>query len=133
MLVHMCFKRIFKKRYEQILSNFEESQISLISANPNFYGQYSLGRGQVRGNGVLILTSDSLFFEMYFPKKKFNFPLRNIRKVDTIKSFLGKTQFRQLLHISFINDKGEEDSAAWLVKNLDVWINRIKQIIQIKK
>jgi hypothetical protein len=129
----MCFKRIFKGRYNQILSNFDESQISLVSANPNFYGQYSLGRGQIRGNGVLILTSDSLFFEMYFPKKKFYFPLRNITKVDTVKSFLGKTQFRQLLRISFINDKGEEDSATWLVKNLDVWINRIEQIIKMKK
>lgn len=129
----MCFQKIFKKRYNQILSNFEESQISLISANPNFYGQYSLGRGQVRGNGVLILTLDSLFFEMYFPKKNFKFPLKNIRNVDIVKSFLGKTQFRQLLRISFINDKGEEDSAAWLVKNLDVWKNRIEQIIKMKK
>jgi hypothetical protein len=129
----MCFQKIFKRRYNQILSNFEESQICLVSANPNFYGQYSLGKGQIRGNGVLILTSDSLFFEMYFPKKKFDFPLKNIKEVDTIKSFLGKTQFRQLIRISFFNDKGEEDSAAWLVKDLDVWINRIKQIIQIKK
>jgi hypothetical protein len=129
----MCFQKIFKRRYNQILSNFEENYISLVSSNPNFYGQYSLGRSQIRGNGVLILTSDSLFFEMYFPKKKFNFPLRNIRNVDTVKSFLGKTQFRQLLRITFINNKGEEDSAAWLVKNLDIWINRIEQIIQMKK
>jgi len=129
----MCFRRIFKKRYNQIVSNFADNEISLVSASPNFYGQYSLGRGQLRGNGVLILTIDNLFFEMYFPKKKFNFPLKNIRSVDTVKSFLGKTQFRNLLQISFINDKGVEDSAAWLVKNLDVWINRIEQIIKMKK
>ncbi|MFW9852582.1 MAG: hypothetical protein ACFFDS_06550 [Candidatus Thorarchaeota archaeon] len=129
----MCIRKIFKKRYNQILRSFEESQISLKATNPNFYGQFSLGRGQVRGNGVLILTADNLFFEMYFPKKKFTFPLKNIRSVDTVKSFLGKTQFRQLLQISFINDDGEEDSAAWLVKDLDVWLSRIKQVIQMKK
>ena len=129
----MCFQWLFKRRYNQILSNFEENQISLISASPNFYGQYTLGRGQVRGNGVLILTKESLFFEMYFPRKKFNFPLKNIREVDTVKSFLGKTQFRQLLHISFINDNGKEDSAAWLIKDLDVWLNRIEQATKMKK
>ncbi len=131
--MYMCFRKIFKKRYNQIISNFDENQITLISDNPNFYGQHSLGRSQVRGNGVLILTTDVLYFEMYFPKKKFSFPLKNIRKVDTVKSFLGKTQFRHLLRISFINDKGEEDSAAWLVKNLEVWTNRIEQIIKMKK
>jgi hypothetical protein len=126
------FKKFFNKRNQEILSKFDQEQIILYSFGPNFFGQESTRYKQLRGNGVLILTGDELYFEMYVPKRKYSFPIESIKSVDTVKSFLGKTRFTPLLRISFINYKGQEDSATWQLGDADVWLNRLQQIVEMK-
>jgi len=126
------FKRFFRKRNQQVLSKFKQEHIILHSFGPNFFGQESMRYKQVRGNGVLVLTGDELYFEMYVPKKIFSFPIKSIKSVDTVKSFLGTTKFSPLSRISFINDRGQEDSAAWRLGDLDVWLTRLQQVIEMK-
>lgn len=124
----ISIKGAFKKRKREILSKFHQEDILEISFQPNFYGVASKKSRQVRGNGILILTREKLFFEMYYPRKEVSIELRSITDIETPKGFLNKTRFRPLLKITFINDEGKTDAAAWELRNLDNWITRIVQI-----
>jgi hypothetical protein len=115
--------RLFKKRIEEIVAKFQESEIIKVSESVNYFGLESKGVMQIRGNGVLILTNKKLFFEMWVkPKTIVEIPLNSIQKIEAVKSHLGKTKFRKLLKISFINDQQNLDSVAWLVRDLEGWM-----------
>ncbi len=57
-------KKLFQKRIVEILDKFKDKNIILSIKNANFFGQKSHKSTQIRGNGVLILTADDLYFEM---------------------------------------------------------------------
>jgi hypothetical protein len=118
----------FKKRKREILANFSEEEILEISLFSNFFGVASRKYKQVRGNGVLILTKENIIFGMFIPKREIKVPIKSIMEIKTPKWFLGKTRFRPVLAISFINEEGKTDSAAWEVRNIDQWVSRIEQI-----
>lgn len=84
----------------------------------NFFGQESLGMAQVRGNGILCITQDKIYFRMLMPSRVFRFPTNGIENIETVKSFLGKTKFVPLMKVTFTNEQGESDSAAFLVRNM---------------
>ncbi|MCG3226291.1 MAG: hypothetical protein H7645_05170 [Candidatus Heimdallarchaeota archaeon] len=123
----------FKKRKKEIISKFQEEEILEISLFSNFYGIASKKYKQIRGNGVLILTKDEIFFGMFIPKREIKISLKSIIEIKTPKWFLGKTRFRPTLAIVFINEEGKTDSAAWEVRNIDRWVSRIDQIRTSKK
>ena len=94
-------------------------------AGANFFGVASLGRRQVRGNGTLVLRADGLSFTRWVPKKDFVFPRDQLLRVEVVRSHLGKSIFRKLLKLHFLNDEGVEDSVAWYVKELDGWVEAL--------
>ncbi|NPD90286.1 MAG: hypothetical protein HGN29_16360 [Asgard group archaeon] len=118
----------FKKRKREIIAKFQNEEILEISFFSNFYGVASKKFKQVRGNGVLILTKEEIFFGMFIPKKEIKIPLKSIIEVKTPKWFLGKTRFRPVLVIDFINEEGKTDSAAWEVRNINGWKSRLKRL-----
>ena len=123
---------LFKKRTKEILSKFPEHKIALQSVGANFFGVESKGVKQVRGNGVLLLTDYELFFEMWWPKRILEIPIRDIIKVDNSKWHLKKTKSRPLVKVYFINKEGKEDSAAWMVRDLEAWTRIIENNIMKK-
>lgn len=86
-----------------------------------FYGQESAGVTQLRGNGVLALLPDRIQFEMLIPKREFRIPLQQITAIECPTSFLGKTNFRPLLKVVYLGEKGQPDAMAWLVTDSSVW------------
>ncbi len=64
-------------------------------------------------------TDKRVYFKKYYPEKEINIPLKSIKQVDTVKSFLGKTKFVPLLRIIF-----EEDETAFQVKNISEWLEK---------
>lgn len=92
----------------------------------NFYGLSSLGPGQLRGNGWLALTPNSLIFELYLPAKSFIIPLDTLLSVDAVRTHLGKTgkAGSSLLRIRYLSGEHEE-VAAWNVENPAKWIELI--------
>src|SRR5258706_16044974 len=82
----------------------------LMVRNASFFGQESLGGGQGRGNGTLIITGSELVFIRWLPGKEFVIPLKSIAGLETPSSFLGKTRFTPLLKVNFTNDHGQPDS-----------------------
>ncbi|MFH1062197.1 MAG: hypothetical protein V1747_04835 [Candidatus Omnitrophota bacterium] len=123
-------KKLEKKRAEEVLLKFKDKKIYGISSSANFFGQESLGMAQVRGNGVLVLTENELFFQMWAPRKELSIKNTDIREVKIPRTFLGKTKGKLLLNVLFKNKKGNVDSAAWLVNNLSDWQSAIDKIVK---
>ena len=119
-------RKLFKKRIEETLAKFSKDNLVHVEDAANFFGQESKGSKQIRGNGVLLLTEEELFFEMWTPRKTLRIPLLSIKKIETPKSFLHKSRFKPLLKVSYLNEMGEIDAAAWLVVDLE----RITKILE---
>jgi len=122
--------KLFKKRKEEIMKKFEGKKVIGAFGSANFFGVESKGVRQVRGNGVLVLTDEKLYFEMWVkPKTIIEIPIKSITKIDIVKSHLHKSKFRPLLKVNFTNGIGEHDSIAWMVNNLEEWRNALEKLI----
>ena len=82
----------------------------------NFYGVASEGKGQSRGLGTLALTRDELIFVQFVPDRVIRVPRSRIVGATLARSFLGKTQSRDLLVVSWDNE-----AAAWDVPDVSSW------------
>ena len=74
-------KILFQKRINEILDKVKDKNIILSLNSANFFGQQSRKSTQVRGNGVLILTAEDLYFEMWRPIKILQIPISSVRKI----------------------------------------------------
>lgn len=122
-------KKIFRKRINEIHEKFKDKKILLANDNSNFFGLESLGIWKVRGNGVLLLTEEELFFGMWKPQKELVIPIKSIIEITNPKSHMHRSIFRPLLKVTFKNTDGGNDSAAWYVQNLDMWNDVIIKLI----
>ena len=66
---------------------------------------------------------------MWKPKKILEIPINKILKITSPRSHLKKSKFKPLLKVHFLNKENENDSAAWLVRDLDKWVEKIQILI----
>ena len=120
MLIYEFFRliKLKKERVEELNERYSDDSILYRENMANCFGRDSEGIAQVRGNGCFIITKDELFFSMLFPRKDITIPIKDIKGLEAGKSFLGKSKFRPLLIINFTNEKGDDERAAWLLKDL---------------
>lgn len=111
-------KRKLQLRVE-IQEKIQNKNILFTDKSANFFGQESKGYKQIRGNGVLVITDDSLMFFMLLPRKEIIIELSKIESIESPASFLGKSVLKPLLKVDFTNENGEKDSAAWYLRNLE--------------
>ena len=100
------------RRIESTLEGLEV----LRRTKANFYGVASEGKGQTRGLGTLALTRDELIFVQFVPDRVIRVPRSRIVGATLARSFLGKTQSRELLVVSWDNE-----AAAWDVPDVASW------------
>ena len=117
-----------RRRVSEVRETLGEDNIRKIAASANCFGVQSEGYGQIRGNGVLAVTDQELYYLMWLPAREIRIPLEDINDVDTTKSHLGKTKARPLLEILFTNTEGKEDSVAWLVPDLEEWKGEVRNL-----
>ncbi|RMG00859.1 MAG: hypothetical protein D6726_10585 [Nitrospirae bacterium] len=129
LLIFVFLKRLSRSRTDEVLKRFSGKEIILLEKAANFFGQESLGYAQIRGNGTLLLTGDEIFFQMWLPKKELQIPLSSILSVEVTRSHLGKTKGVRLLKVTFKNPQQERDSVAWIVRDVDRWVNFVKERI----
>jgi hypothetical protein len=123
-------RRLERRRGLEVLAGFRGREVLGMTSNANFFGRESLGGGQLRGNGVLVLTPETLYFEMWAPRRAHEIPVAAIRAVELRKSHLGKTRFRPLLHVTFTDEGGREDSSAWLLRDVETWRAALEKLAQ---
>ncbi len=108
----------------EIAKRYSAEEIVLAEPSVNSFGLESKGALQLRGNGGLVLTAKDLHFLMLVPRREIRIPLADIREVKTVRSHLGKTVVRPLLHVRW--GAGEtEEAIAWWVRDVDAWKARL--------
>ncbi|MBI5929246.1 MAG: hypothetical protein HY862_08055 [Chloroflexi bacterium] len=127
-VVFSLLGRATRQREAAIRERFPNTKMVIRGAN--FFGQESKGVVQLRGNGVLAITTSEVYFELLAPRHAWRTAIGNIQAVETVKSHLGKTVGRPLLKIRYINEQGRTDSVAWLVPNLEAVIQTLEGLRQ---
>jgi len=92
------------------------------SENVQGLGLESRGKGQVRGNGWLVLTADELRFRQWVPDRETRIPRAAITAVETDRWWLGKSVGVKLLIVRWRTPEGGDDAMAWRVRDLDSWL-----------
>jgi hypothetical protein len=92
------------------------------SENVQGLGLESRGKGQVRGNGWLVLTTDELRFRQWVPDRETRIPRAAITAVETDRWWLGKSVGVKLLIVRWRTPEGGDDAMAWRVRDLDSWL-----------
>ncbi|MCQ3930649.1 MAG: hypothetical protein DPW16_09320 [Chloroflexi bacterium] len=126
--VFWALGRITRKRAAIIAERFPNTK--LIVPMANFFGQESKGVTQLRGNGIMVITSSEVYFQQLVTNREWHIALGSIQMVETTKSHLGKSIGRPLLKIRYINPEGRVDTVAWWVKNLDEVLQTIESLRQ---
>lgn len=109
------------KHVDDLLKKTGE-KVGLKDTSANFFGLKSLGGGQIRGNGILVLTDKNVRFFRYFPKKEITIPIQSIKNIDSTNAYLGKSVFAPLLKIEY-----EGDETAFWVEDLQEWTDALKE------
>ncbi len=96
----------------------------------NLFGVTSRGHGQLRGNGALVLTADSLWFGMLLPARELTIPLSRVIAVREAGSHLGKSVLgHRLLRVEFDGADGP-DAAAWAVRDPEGWVAAVVRAVE---
>jgi hypothetical protein len=86
-------------------------------------GLASLGPGQLRGTGTLVLTDGEVVFAQWRPDRLVRIDRPAILEVDTTRTHVGKTMKTDLLRIRWADAAtGDEDTIALFVRELDAWL-----------
>jgi len=112
------------RRANRVRTELEEELGGTIRrlANVSGLGLQSRGRGQVRGNGWLVLTAEELRFRQWIPQRETTIPLAAVTSVGTERTWLGKWVGSKLLCVRWRAPDGSEDAMAWQVPDLDGWL-----------
>ena len=95
-----------------------------LSAQANFFGQASAGKAQIRGLGTLLLTEAELVFLQLMPSRDLRISRESITSARVTRHFLGKTQGRDLLVVTWeVNGMG--DAAAFDTPDISAWCSRL--------
>ena len=96
------------------------------SENVQGLGLESRGKGQVRGNGWLVLTPGELRFRQWVPDRETRIPREAITAVESDRWWLGKSVGRKLLIVRWQTPGGGADAMAWNVRDLDGWLDALQ-------
>ena len=95
----------------------------------HFYGLESLGHFQIRGNGVLVLTSEQLYFLSALPRRELIIPIESITAIKNPRSHLGKSNVVKLLRVEFTAKSGGKDAVAWMVgRDVEAWTEAVESV-----
>ena len=122
-------EKIFKKRINEVHEKYNDKHVLIVDDISNFFGLESSGVWKIRGNGILLLTEEDLFFGMWKPKKDLLIPVKSIIEVSNPKSHMHRSILRPLLKITFTDENGDIDSAAWYVRKLNDWNSVLNNLI----
>ncbi|MFB2975791.1 hypothetical protein [Microseira sp. BLCC-F43] len=125
-------KRMQTSGQQRLHERFTDDQILRSETTANFFGLESRGRGQLRGNGVLALTRQELWFSQFITREEIRIPLVEIQGVSQVNSHLGKRIIgRQVVKVEFQTATGG-DAAAWLVGDPNGWKTAIESAMQAR-
>jgi GNAT superfamily N-acetyltransferase len=114
-------------RAKRLRAGLEEELGDSMQRSANARGLGLESRGQVRGNGWLVLTDDELRFRQWVPQRDTAIPLAAVTAVGTERTWLGKWVGSRLLRVRWRTASGGEDAMAWQVPELEEWVAALER------
>lgn len=127
-VIGKIYSRIRKRLEEIVTDRFADQAVLAMTTRANFLGVKSKGGAQLRGNGALVLTAQTLYFIRAVPEKEYTIPIQTIDHVTLPRIFNGKSVMVPLLCIHYKTEYGE-DAMAWALKDPKYWKNTIEKTI----
>ncbi len=131
-LLGIIFRSVRQKCAKVVRARYGGKPLRRMDLHVNYLGVRSGGLGQIRGNGVLVLTEDELWFYRAAPAREYPVPLDAIRGINMPKSFLGKSIFRPLLCVEYDTGDGATDEIGFIVRDPAAWRAAIEEVLPAK-
>ena len=128
-IILRSMRKLGADRTQEGMSRFTTVDIIRHSPNAVFLGQERLGPVPGYGSGVLVLTHNELYFEMWAPRCAFCISLASVSLAEETETFLGKKTRGPVLHVRFTNEEGAPDAIAWQVEEAGGWVADLEQLI----
>lgn len=124
MVTRSTLKGVRSSGEKAIASEFPDGVIRS-EPSANFFGVESKGSRQNRGNGALVLTEDRLWFRPAMGRNGVDIAVSELQAASLVSTHLGKSVGRDLLRVTWRTPTGR-DSGAWLVDDLQGWLEDLK-------
>lgn len=113
---------------QRVEERIKEQKIILPVEHIMFRAVESSGYSQASGMGYIALTENILYFEMVLLDLVINVPVSCLKGAELVYRLKGVSPGRKMLRIKFRNEKGQEDSIAINVKDLEHWQNTVNAV-----
>lgn len=121
LVIQVGLRRARRSGEATVAEHFSPEDIRLSDPVANFFG-LTVGRArQLRGNGSLVLTPGTLWFQLVGATVPVEIPVDQIRAVSLVRSHNGRSARHDLLRVEFDGDEGP-DVAAWDVEHPSRWV-----------
>lgn len=115
-----------RRRADLIEASLRGEGVVRLTRKANFFGRSSHKYAEMKGNGVLALTTEDLVFIMLYPNREYRIPLRNIVKIEHPKCFRSRTVGKELLVVEYMEEQTGGDSIGILVPGPREWAGEIR-------
>lgn len=112
----------------QALANrYHSTEILRHDNMAHYLGDDSITGKQNRGQGVLVLAADELYYIRLHPKMEMSIPLKRIQRIVNPTTFLGINSPSPLLQVHFLQEDGTGASVAWKLRDTESFTQAVKQ------
>lgn len=118
------------RRVEQ---KFGKDEIIISSFGVNYFGRESEPGRPLRSSGVLVLVKKGLYYRARWRKQELFILGSTITYIGVSDVFKEKSLYQHAVIISFLNEQGKDDKAAFRIPYPAQWINAIKFNLLNKK
>jgi len=126
-LLWWIVSRAAKNSLKEWKKEYPGAQVIYISNGANcasFPGE----KVNLRGNGLLILTPDSIHFKLWAPRKSLRIPIHKIFTVDTVRKFAGRLGRVRMLHVAYETESGSLYETTWALPGAETWVDTIREL-----
>ncbi|NRB41949.1 MAG: hypothetical protein HRU20_26320 [Pseudomonadales bacterium] len=113
---------------ERVEEKIDGQNVILPTEHIMFRAVESSGYSQTSGMGYMALTEEALYFELVLLDLVITVPVGKLQGAEFVRRLKGVSPVKKMLRILFINDKGEKDSIAVNVKDMQLWKNTITSL-----
>ena len=110
-----------RQRMNNLLAELHGERLLRWEPAAHYFGQKSVEWPRPRGPGALIMTSRRLRFRLWSPVEDLEIAVSSIAGMAAPVTVRSVLRPRRALYVTFNSQQGEEDAAAWLVRDLAAW------------
>ena len=85
---------------EEVTRKYRSQNILFRDDFANLCGIESLGKGQVSGNGVVLLTETLFIFNLFMPRRETIVPREMIRRIEMPAYYMGKARLKPVVKLT---------------------------------